>query len=531
MKFSKHSIFIVNVLSLCALGANAQSETHQAKDLTLFLKQFHANPALVLEQLPPKSRPATLFPKETIDSREFISIKDHQKAKQNFCKEINGVTQCLGDDSLQGKASFLTNDRAEDLVDSTFYHLNNLNDIEKSIRDEEGYLGGELDAQPWSDDYWAIARGILGYRYADYDVKHVTGWKNIFDTHFTTFPVSQYIEQGKINYLSPSEKYDLLIGDENYTLTKAMWAEGQAYWTPEKDVEHWMGICHGWAPAAYMIPRPKNAITVTAADGETPITFYPSDIKALASLLWAKASYGTKFIGGRCNTKNPKKDEHGRIQNQDCFDSNPATWHKVVVNQIKKGPEGRSFVLDASYDYEVWNQPVYSYSYRYFNVETSARSTKWNDKEVLLKINEYSNDVFKKYRSKQAKYLVGVEMFVDYMAETRPSQNETDSPSYDAVGSVTYRYDLEITADGEIVGGEWYSNSHPDFLWTPEKDARAQTKLDKTLTQVSMTTKHTPKEFKKAALYNSSFVGSPSANGTPLAKVVEELIRLSNEKE
>ena len=122
-------------------------------------------------------------------------------------------------------------------------------------------------------------------------------------------------------------------------------------------------------------------------------------------------------------------------------------------------------------------------------------------------------------------------MIVEYMKETRPEQNESDDPSYDEIGKVIYRYDLEVAFDGEIIGGEWYSNKHPDFLWTPEKNARPQTNLDKTLTTVSMTTEYTPEEFKKAALYSSSYVSSPSSNGIPLAKVVEELIRLSNEKE
>jgi hypothetical protein len=31
-------------------------------------------------------------------------------------------------------------------------------------------------------------------------------------------------------------------------------------------------------------------------------------------------------------------------------------------------------VIDASYDYEVWNQPVYAYTYRYFNPETGKEA-------------------------------------------------------------------------------------------------------------------------------------------------------------
>ena len=52
-----------------------------------------------------------------------------------------------------------------------------------------------------------------------------------------------------------------------------------------------MGICHGWAPAAFSIERPENGFTVKAADGVTDIYFWPDDVRALASLHWAHSSY------------------------------------------------------------------------------------------------------------------------------------------------------------------------------------------------------------------------------------------------
>ncbi len=30
-----------------------------------------------------------------------------------------------------------------------------------------------------------------------------------------------------------------------------------------------------------------------------------------------------------------------------------------------------------------------------------------------------------------------------------------------------YHYDLELDSSGRIVGGEWYQNRHPDFVWMP----------------------------------------------------------------
>ena len=38
--------------------------------------------------------------------------------------------------------------------------------------------------------------------------------------------------------------------------------------------------------------------------------------------------------------------------------------------------------------------------------------------------------------------------------------------------TVQYYYDLELDEAGEIVGGEWYNNRHPDFLWTPTPEAQ-----------------------------------------------------------
>ena len=39
-------------------------------------------------------------------------------------------------------------------------------------------------------------------------------------------------------------------------------------------------------------------------------------------------------------------------------------------------------------------------------------------------------------------------------------------PHEDKLKVVTYWYDLELDEDNNIVGGEWYTNRHPDFLWT-----------------------------------------------------------------
>ncbi len=499
-------------------------QSHQTEDLEQFLQEFHQNPVQVMEQLPWKkaqfSRGAAVevIPVEAQQNNAFIDQKDELRSK--ICRLENGQAVCATD--IQGRAGFDQNDLAENLVDNGYRHIKQL-----STMDRKGLQSAVLNERPWSDDYWSIAKGILGARYADpgkdYDSDD---WKENYD-YISLRPASTYIENEAIAYLSPSEKYDLLVGDENQTLTKKMWSEGRQYYNRNGEVETWMGICHGWAPAAYMMKRPTSKVDVIAADGKTMISFFPSDIKSLASLLWANVKTNTKFIGGRCNKKDPRRDsENGRIIDRECFDTNPGTWHKTVVNQI--GVAKRSFIIDATYDYEVWNQPVYSYSYRYFNPQTFETSDFADD--VVIKPSDYKKDKFKPYRDPRTARIVGVEMRLEYIAETDPDHRAFDNEDYDYVTSVRYRYDLEINRRGSIIGGEWYSNKHPDFLWTPPRKERALTRLDNSIIE-AIKQGRTDLVWKKRlpipAVWRKLIPNYISKEGQPLGLIVEGLIERS----
>src|SRR5690606_8734048 len=88
--------------------------------------------------------------------------------------------------------------------------------------------------------------------------------------------------------LSPSEKYDLLMGDESLTMTDALWLEGKRHQDAYGQVEAWMGIGYGWAAASFMLPEPVRPVDLENPDGRI-IRFQPADIKALGSMLWARA--------------------------------------------------------------------------------------------------------------------------------------------------------------------------------------------------------------------------------------------------
>lgn len=511
------------VLAAFTVTGSAWAQTHQNADLGAFLEEFHSNTKTVMDQIPVKdsvdslSKRAIVIPQSATMGNSFVEQKDAQRSQICKLDATSGLEVCL--DSLSGRAGIAGNDRAEDLVDLGERALKTL-----GAMDRRNLSSAKLSVKPWSDDYWAIAKGILSYRYGDPN-KFTGDWK-VHTDYVTQVPADTFIESGMISILSPAEKYDLLVGDENYTLTNKMINEGRYYYERSGKVESWMGICHGWAPAAYMLDRPTDLVTVKSVDG-IEIPFYPSDIKSLGSLLWANVRTYTKFSGGRCNTKDPEKDSKtGRIKDQECFDTNPGTWHKSVVNQI--GISDRSFIIDATYDYEVWNQPVYSYSYKYFNPQNYETSR--NDyKDVAIKIGDFSKDKFKSYRNPKTKQIVGVEMRVEYIAETQPTQRTFDNDNYDLVTGVTYRYDLELDGRGKIIGGEWYSNKHPDFLWTPPKTTRALTSLDK---QIVNAIESGRKDLEWNHGENLPAIWASNApraskEGEPLGLIVEGLIKRS----
>ena len=445
---------------------------------------------------------SNLFSDENVENKDYIAIRDGFRASfVNAEDEIEAST----------RAAFQANDLAQNLVDR--YQYTDLVSMER-----DGLMTGALAESPWSDDYWALYSGTLGKRHADPLFPASDDWKVNHDYIQGNKAAGVLLigDQQAIDRLSPSEKYDALVGDDDFTLTGKMWADGKGYYDQYGKVEKWMGVCHGWAPAAYMLDRPQKAIKVIAESGTT-ITFYPSDIKALATLLWANNMPRTRFIGGRCNEKEPAQDANGRITSQEGFDTNPGTWHLSVINQV--GFSKRSLVLDATYDYEVWNQPMYKYSYTYFNPDsfTAANSLA----EATVDIANFSNDRFPTYRSPKTKKVVGVHMEASYVVETDPNHDEFDSSAKDLIEKVDYYYDVELDINNKIIGGEWYMNKHPDFLWTPAPTGRAVTRFDHAITGQWAIDKKVPNHWLSHAKQASS------ADKAPLAAIVEQLIRFS----
>lgn len=395
-------------------------------------------------------------------------------------------------------------DRVEDLVDEVRY---------RSAKEMSALAleSGKVETSPWTDNYWPYYAGVIGIRYLDAGFPPDDEKKDflVYEQYLT-----RTMGQLDPKIYSPSEKYDLLVGDTDFTLTKTMLSWGRSIYDRMGKVESWMGLCFGWSGASMMVPRPVHSVTLLAADGKTQIEFLPSDIKALATLLWNAERFPRRTLGYRCHKKKPEGSEPGRPSDPACLDTNPGTWHVAVVNQIHIGK--RSLVMDADSAYEVWNQPVLSYRYTYFNPKTGTPAASFDAAQVPLR--DFPNDKYARFRSDLAHSVVGIDMEVTYLYTDYASNSKTDSPSKDKTKTTHFRYDLELDRNGMIIGGEWYDSNHPDFLWIPTKNARASSLGDGSLPGYRWRPgAPLPEAWSRTARWTSSY-------GEPLAAIVEHLV-------
>lgn len=404
-------------------------------------------------------------------------------------------------------------DRAVRLVDRL--ELTTVEGIERA-----GLRAAELAERPWSGTYWPTHQGGAAARYADPGFPSWSGWPAI----------ESYLERrlaedggpiasGTPDPRSPAEKYDRLVGDAEFGLTRAMIAGARRAFEVFGSIPAWFGFCHGWAPAAIAVPRPSRAVIAHAPDGE-PILFHPDDVQALVTLLWATGDFDTRIAGARCEEEDIERGRNGRPLDPDCLDTNPATFHLVLANQI--GRSARGFVMDEAQGQEVWNQPIFSYSFQYFDPRTgrvvedpaagtASRGELWLDPYAL-------------HRSPRAAAILGVRARVTFLRETAPSPSRDAGPAGDAVETRSYEYDLELAEDGEIVGGEWRQADHPDFLWVGAPDATPRTLADALLGDSvpvwDSSAGPVPEKWLSAARLGSAW-------GAPLAAVVAGLVRAS----
>lgn len=493
--------YLTGFIFLISVQAFALSDS----DLYLqnFLITFKNNPSKAMNLIPPKY------------NSNGRQIKIHREIPIET-KDQSRIAHCHG--ALPGESC-----QTPRLY--PFSEISGSNDLRNFFFDEKiitqaeessAVISTKLPVQPWSSDYWPTYRGGIAARYKDTKYPYSQDFSDYLK-YFNENESIDLTDQKKLDILSPSEKYDLLMGHINRPLSNAIIKDAQdIYETSGQKIEAWFGICHGWAPASFMLSAPKKTVTVESLIPNVKLNFFPDDIKALASHLWANAQTGARVMGGRCDEKNPKHDSNGRTISENCYDINPGSWHLAIFNQL--AVQQKSFVIDATYDYEVWNQPVLGYKLSFFNPKNHKVSNQMS--QSLIQISEFQKDPFKKYRSPNAAFIVGISMQLTYISENVPSGDTTSSETAASQTTVQYVYDLEIDQQGHIIGGEWYQNAHPDFIWSPLDGDHALSHTEHNLIGTWSDSKAPPAEWADAAIKATDY-------NQVLSAVIENLVQMS----
>ncbi len=313
----------------------------------------------------------------------------------------------------------------------------------------------------WSETYWPSNKGGIAYRW---------NHPNPRPFQFKLYSLAELKKMSlkEISTLSPAELYDIAGSDYNYTLTKktlSLFSQRDLWWE---------GICHGWAQAATHYPEPRPVLITNKEGLKIPIG--SSDVKGLLSMHEAYNYKGEKFgfVGKRCrkNGKVPGEGDDRDLSTdppseedsntEECRDVNAGAFHIVLANMT--GILGKGFVTDIDRYNDVWNQPVVGYTSEVLEELTPHASVMINRVKKILRMKT----IF--YYGEELKFFT--QELADQGHKNFVSKKPVNGTQHQKILSRVYEYFLELDHEGEIVGGEWITETRPDFIWNYSKSKR-----------------------------------------------------------
>jgi len=211
---------------------------------------------------------------------------------------------------------------------------------------------GEARNIPWASSYWPVYEDSVNHKW------NGAGTEAPSTKYGRAFNVTGVEDAVSRNHGIDSQ------GSRTACTTDAQCDSAQQESCAKRDgatsgrcIPTWWGICHAWAPAAILLPEPKQAVT------HNGVEFKIADIKALLTLVHDRTE--SRFVSLRCDSVDSANeisfDKYGRPTgaSASCKDTNPGTFHVLMTNYL--GKQGEAFVYDRTWDGEVWNQPLRGY--------------------------------------------------------------------------------------------------------------------------------------------------------------------------
>ncbi|KAJ0391606.1 hypothetical protein P43SY_012079 [Pythium insidiosum] len=311
------------------------------------------------------------------------------------------------------------------------------------------YNRGSASSIPWPASYWPIYQDSINYRWKPSEGSPAEKYARAFGQDVKTFMDKVSVVNGIDGWTNRKKcttELDCMSLKDGSRCAKRE-GKSSGYCIPG-----WFGICHAWAPAAYMEPEPKCDVT------KNGVTFRPFDIKGLMTAVYDGVQLPTVFTGARFDGPDEPKnlDKYGRYQDAARRDIGAGFFHIALTNIMGKFKQ--SFVVDVTAGAEVWNQPVRSYEV--------VRSELMDPSRASM---QYFGTQTYPFNPSMVR-LAYVKTRFSYMAEANEDGPLIPRRADTYTRTVEYEYFLELDSNNNIIGGEWLGLSrykHPDFLWFP----------------------------------------------------------------
>lgn len=208
---------------------------------------------------------------------------------------------------------------------------------------------GKVAREPWPGPYWPTWQDSINDRWAGGRARSPAAkYGSAFGVANAETMVSRYHgidSRGNDEACDTSSDCDASLGE------KCGKRDGRS---SGRCMPTWYGLCHAWAAASILLPEPQHAVV------KNGVRFEVQDIKALISLVHNSTT--SRFVSARCEQSaaagSVSFDADGR-PTAACRDTNPGTFHTLVANYI--GIRKQAFIMDRTFDNEVWNQPIRSF--------------------------------------------------------------------------------------------------------------------------------------------------------------------------
>ncbi len=300
-----------------------------------------------------------------------------------------------------------------------------------------------VENAPWAANYFPMEDGGIASRYKDAVPELMANYTLLnMDANGAKLSKEETLQkikamsQDEIDALSPTEKYDILRGDFEFSATR--WELQNRGPQRNPAPEGWEGFCNAMRAAGLIVPEPVNGITRKSKNGVT-VNLDPADVKAL---IGATYFYVEKYAAIATPHQGTGLDKDA---------PNPGAFH-IAMNHLALSGEFPIVIDVENKGSQLWNEAVVGYERSMSEPKSLTAAEKSANPNATQKVKvEFT-----------MKALAEIDL-----EETNGATKHKVAAGELGINEIPYEYHLYIDDSGKIQGGKWLGTKWPDFLWFP----------------------------------------------------------------